>query len=211
MVYTELIIVAGIVVNKNEISPEADYVGIEIDEDGYVQNTEFNDKRMEVFSFPCCSKSQNEKYIIGFKLHTYYHKVVKCGDCDRNSCCDTCIGETNNGNYDVEKILDGPVEVNIRHLCLYCFSDNKVDLGAPLKTCKLNENCFDEAEMKENKKKSLFCKTCNRKPDERYSPEECLSKFGTYKLQLKKEFKGTTLENKPVKFYYMVNDCISCT
>lgn len=91
-------------------------------------------------------------YLAGIPLHTYWRRVGMHSDkCDHRHCgghgeesdadknatpdyytlCDTCIGTTDNGVYDVGAMIERPAEVNLRHVCLRCYADDRRDLGPP--------------------------------------------------------------------------------
>lgn len=198
MVYFILDIILGVAVTREEIETICD-----VDDSGFVEDSVLDTllcrKDVEVCQFSCCSKSNGKLYLIGIRMHRYYRKSTRCENCPNYCVCDTCIGQTNNGHYDVEAILDGPTEANLRHVCLHCFADNREDLGAP----KEDSSAVGPQGMP--------CKTCGLKPDDRFTPTKKLTRLH-YHEQLKALFKKYEVtKNKEIKFYYMVDDCLSCT
>lgn len=151
-------------------------------------------KKARVFKFPCCSESGGEKFLVGYRLHTYYHT------CDQ-------LGMTNNGAYDVRAILNKPVKINMRHICLHCFHDNRRDLGGPTQTAPYDyeEHMFlnHTAPVKPRKK----CRVCRYKPTKYRSPRDFMA---FHNSQYARGLKG--LKKKPhLRFWYMIDDCTSCT
>ena len=157
MVYSTVSIVLGAVLTKEELET------LDFDEVG---ETLLCRKNVEIFRVP----HNEDLYIIGLQMHVYYHKTgLKCGSCPKHSLCDSCIGQTNNGYYDVRSMNDRAVEVNLRHVCLFCFSDNKADLGAPKENLPVvGGRCVGP----ENPEGIKCCNTCGHKPDFRFSPQK---------------------------------------
>lgn len=213
MVYMKLKLIMGVVVSREEL---AKILNIEVDEDplddSSILATTLAEKQVKIYNFPCCSPANGKQYLIGIHLHTYYRKHgVRCGNCPTHGLwvCNTCLGTTNNGVYDVDAIHKGPVEANLRHLCLQCFSDNRKDLQAPQEDLPVIDN---QVQGDPDNPAILPCETCGIKPDWRFCPQTSLKKWGPNYEQLKMVFK---LHNVPldreIKFYYMVDDCLSCT
>jgi len=207
MVYTQLIIVYGAMVTLEDLRKVTD----DVDEDGCLDNPtlpKLAGHQVEIFSFPCCSKSGCKLYVVGYLMHTYYRKLTRCDKCPSYCVCDECIGMTNNGYYNVNDIVDKPVEVNMRHLCLCCFADNKKDLNAPKesieeKGAKFMNHCPSH--------ESIPCETCGNRQDGRFAPETAV-KRGFYHKALNNFLRNDCdRENTECKFYYMLNDCLSCT
>lgn len=151
MVYHQLFIVKGVVVTVEELrtfllkhDEEAKdlevYDLISLYEESDIK---FQGQSIDIFPFPCCSENNNKLFIIEVKVHTYYRKHVKCYQCDENSVCDYCIGETNNGQYDVQAILDGPVSIVPSTVCDSCGADNK----GPFKKCNVCYRNYKESTM----------------------------------------------------------------
>lgn len=209
MVYTTVEIVLGVIMSREELEKIVD-----LDEDGYVEDPVLDTIRgvysVRIYMYPCCSEARGEQYLIGVPLHTYYRKHgVRCGDCEEYSVCDMCIGITNNGFYDVCAIHNGPVEVPLRHICQHCFADNKKDLQAPEKDLPIVGN---QIQGSSSDSQALPCETCGREPDWRFSPENVLTgRTSMYRL-LRETLNGHLVpKDKKIAFYYMVDDCLSCT
>ncbi len=203
MVYTQLYIVLGAEISFKDMKK---FFGIKHHDEVYdiVLGSD-----MEIFKFKCCSKISKKKYIIGFKMHTYYRNFIKCEECDEYTVCDKCIGHTNNGYYDVVKILNELTEINSRHVCLRCYADNRIDLGARITTAKIIGNRFQDDNTNDDELK-LNCKVCNSKPSGFRCPTDNL-KFHEYKYRHVSKFLETNKITKDIKLYYMINDCLSCT
>lgn len=132
MVFTELQIVRGYVVSVETILKFLE--GYDIDtssEDLYYDvvhffNKEFSGKLgLELLFFPCCSKNGGKMYYLGRIVRKYKRVLHKCDNCKKYTVCDNCIGSTTNGFYDVSKILDEPVKVDQRNICMFCFHDHR--------------------------------------------------------------------------------------
>lgn len=162
------------------------------------------------------SRGTEEGFIIGVALHVYYRRHnIKCRDCKEFTCCDTCIGQTNNGFYDVSGICDKPTEVNLRHICFACFADNRDDLMAPVKDKIYGKDNKEEKSTPQAKSgrrpPPKLCSTCGCKPDDRFCPETMLQR--DYRCEQLKKFlqKYPALKDKEIKLYYLLNDCLCCT
>lgn len=204
MVYKTLEIILGFVVSKGELEKL-----MNVDSGGYPEKnvlTQVSDFLIKVYTFPCCSPSQGKKYIIGIPLHTYYRMHgVKCNNCTDYFACNTCIGITNNGFYDVIKIFNKPVKVDINKICLHCFSDkqelNALQIDLPIVNNRV------QGDLKNNNLQK--CNTCGILPDNRFTQKTMLKKFNNKYSLLKEKSKNIT--NNSINFYYMIDDCLSCT
>lgn len=201
MVYFTLQVVLGVEVSREELEEITD-----VDECGYVEESELADN-ITVFQFPCCSKNNGVKYIIGESLHKYYRKHTRCDKCEKYTVCDTCIGQTNNGYYDVDAIFSGPVEANIHHICLHCFADNKKDLGGLKEDLPIVD---DRCVGPQDPPGLQTCDVCGLKPDWRFTPESMLKRFDRRYQRIANFLKEEKLTRK-IAFYLMVDDCLSCT
>jgi len=209
MVYTTVSIILGIHLNREELKEilRVDELG-EFDEFDRDLEHKIINKNVEIFKIPCC-ESENKQYFVGLQMHTYYRKHgIKCDNCDKYSCCDNCIGQTNNGFYDIVRMADNPVEVNSQHVCLHCFSDNKRDLGGLSEDLPvIDHRCIGS----DNPPGLSRCDTCGLKPDWRFSVENCLKKNCFYG-DLEDFFSSfDSARHKPIKFYYCLNDCLCCS
>ncbi len=180
MVYTELNIVAGVVLTDEERAK-------------FEEETEMPPRLHEnlkkyvyipisFYGSKCCGKK--ETVIFGIVVHTYYRSCQRCEKCDKYTVCDTCIGQTNNGNYDVDKMSEFDVKVERRHLCPNCFADNG--------------SVFE------------FCKTCNHKFDKIPRSYDKWLAHVPYLFVLEELLSIAKINKKP-DFYYALNDCLSCT
>jgi len=187
---------------------------VDIDRDGTVITDILGTTRalsqVRIYSFPCCSKSNGNRYIIGMSLHTYYRKHgIRCVACpDKHSICDTCFGTTNNGVYDVVSMFEGPLEVDMRHVCLECFSDNRKDSNAPMNDLPVVNN---RVQGNPDDPCLIPCATCGLKPDWRFCPDTELER--NYHVEQLSEMltRDGVPKNHKIRFYYMLDDCISCT
>ncbi len=57
--------------------------------------------------------AKGNHFIVGIEMHKYWRYGIRCDQCEKYSCCDRCIGNTNNGYYDVTAMVTSPVEVDI--------------------------------------------------------------------------------------------------
>jgi len=210
MVYTTLEIIQGFVISKAELTKLLELEDEEDDDDieQIFDDLGYN-KNINLYSFPCCSQSRGKLFIIGRSMHKYYRQPVKCNDCKEYTVCDRCIGHTNNGYYDVCAIVERPIEVNIRHICPWCFHDNKQDLNGPQTTAPIVGQRFQSTNYDPSVRRT--CDVCGGKPNEFRCPLDYMKFHNShYYKQLMDIQKDHQLE-KTIEFYYMVNDCLSCT
>ena len=226
MVYSELYFIRGIILTVAQLKEICEnFLGEDVSKLDYYEirgalNEVLDDNQLryqhgctlELFQF-FHQKDINSPdclFILGVKLHTYYHRTVRCENCKKYSLCDKCIGYTNNGYYDVDAISKGPVSTSNRDVCLMCYHDNRHDMGAPIRTC-IDEPMTDE-EKSDFERRRQTCKLCERM---------CWNDDRTPKDYLKwHTFQGDVLMNKvmkefeikqPLGFYYATSDCLCCT
>ena len=180
MVYTQINLIRGFVATAEDL---AKYRIGEEEDQSYDLKNEF----VSVFSFGCCSKSRGKLFIAGMSRRIYVRVKAGCGKIiDPQSAykwfcgvqrlvCDTCIGETDNGNYDVQAILDGPVVAPDEHICPNCYEDNRTTFEV-CRRCRYPKT--DEHERMDNQIKQVI-----------------------------KDMGG----NPPIHYFYMLDDCLSCT
>ena len=204
MVYRKLEIVLGAVVSYGQLK-EIFNVTDPYDIPNHIYNKRWYENSIRILTFPCCSDSAQKLFIVGFVMHKYYRKYSECDNCAEYTCCDDCFGKTNNGHYDIDKIFNSPTEVNIRHVCLRCYDDNRVDLMAPSITTDYKTYCADA-----NKSLELACKTCNLKHETWRTPTDYL-KFHEHRYGIVSKFLKTNDIESDIKLYYMIDDCTSCT
>jgi hypothetical protein len=206
MVYTRVSIVIGVVGSSGEVLTDDNSTDGFLEVNTLGKTTPGGDDVLISSIHNHCH--DEEMFIVGIELHEYYRKHnCSCGDCEKYACCDACIGQTNNGYYNVQRMVTQPVEVNLRHLCFHCYSDNKEDLQAP----RADHDFSDK--NKPFSKEGMFCKTCGLKPDPRFTPETIM-KRDSYRYQQLKLFiadKMPSLAEKEIKFYYLLDDCLCCT
>lgn len=93
---------------------------------------------IQIYTPRCCSK--NKKYIIGFIMRTIRRIGVKCHtECGETYCCDRCIGETTDGWFDVDRILDSVVEIPDVDICTFCKKITNGDITDNTNKCNCNE------------------------------------------------------------------------
>ncbi len=213
MVYTTVKIVLGVIITENELSKllelESNDDIIEYDVESMFNGDIGDAYGTKLYPFPCCSNFAGKLFIVGKKVNKYYRKPIRCDDCPKYCVCDRCIGHTNNGYYDVISMLNGPTEVNIRHMCLRCFHDNLEDLNGPLKTANLVDNCFVSTDYDQCLRK--HCSVCNDMPNEYRCPQDSMEFFRKKKYEKLKAFVSDNGYQKEIKFYYVIDDCLSCS
>lgn len=134
--------------------------------------------KIQIYTPPCCSGISYKQFVVGHCLKQYERIQVGCDKCINTPyCCNTCIGQTENGYYDIDVIFDNFLEVNKNNICQYCHNDKREELES-CNFCNFVELEHDGMRLREIK------------TDERLN--EWTSK-------------------RNVKYYYMLDDCISCT
>jgi hypothetical protein len=123
MVYTKVELIFGVKLDKKEIFADealSDYFE-ESDENGNIDQTSDFPEVLTLYK-PVCHSGTPNIFFIGKTLHTAYHKVyATCQDCLSGSKCSRCIGKTNEGFFDVEKIhREGCIVVNPSFICSNC-------------------------------------------------------------------------------------------
>ncbi len=207
MVYVRLLIVCGAILTHEQASKL-----VKPDEDGDICCTEavmkINTRPIDLYSYPCCTEIRGEKYLVGEVVHTYYRKNVKCEKCPSYCVCDNCIGITNNGHYDVDKIINTPTTVPLEELCQHCFAHNRKNLGGITEDFPIINNRIQFPEKFVDPKMER-CEICNLRNDTRFTPQKVLEQ----------SYRCTSTRRKllelgiDVKFnyYFFVDDCLSCT
>jgi hypothetical protein len=196
--YHTVSIVLGAVVTKEELMNYATYN----EEESRFQKGSIGKVpcgRVCIHSLPGHEEEAENTFVIGFDLHTYYrYHNTGCEKCEKYTCCDTCIGQTSNGFYDVVKMQEEIIEVNLRHVCLHCYADNRFDLG------------MGTIEWVHNKLKC--CKTCGKYPAyPEKSPEDALAR--DYHVEQLRKFidKREVIKGRHIGFYYIMGGCMCCT
>lgn len=179
MVFVKLYLVCGIQLDRetvlNKFEDEIEF----ITDDIMPSHTQIND--LVLLGFPCCSELNSEQFIFGTIVSTYYRRYTTCNNDTRSqdghvlSVCDECIKMTDNGAYDVDKILNTVVECPKDQVCPICYHDNKEIVDV--------------------------CKRCN----------QTIEQWNFQDYYLRKEMSEYDLDTYPIKYYYMLNDCLSCT
>jgi hypothetical protein len=198
MVYSKLYIVIGTVLTREEILKSGmlelidDNISDEmLDDENWRIDSNGRGFILKLYRFPCCSKSTEKLYILGRRLYSYVRYHIRCEKCSKYSLCDTCIGSTRNGIYDVGKILHTPTECPRENVCMHCYNDNRKEFD----TCK-------ECNSRKN---------WNNRFD--HGQEEKMENMYEYEM-IQKVLKDADVENykdKHIGFYYMLDDCLSCT
>lgn len=204
MVFTQLMVIKGYLLSQNDvfdfvrflqknmksIRHQYEFLRMDIDKIddkddwfmSYIPN--INDfisrfKGIQLFTSPCCSDVACKSFILGNKIKSYDRLNAKCNNCPSpHTLCDNCLGQTENGFYDVTKIFDKITQINEFHVCKYCNNDKRGD----------SENC----------------KFCNWRSiiDKNIS----LSPTDNKDIRLK-----DWISNRTANYYYMLDDCLSCS
>lgn len=108
--------------------------------------------KTQIYYPSCCSEVRHKKYFIGICVKAYDRLYVKCNNnCTNFAYCDDCIGQTENGSYNVHEIFDNITEINPENICKWCNNDNK-EYGK----CKFCDNDnFTEKKFKLVRKKEV--------------------------------------------------------
>lgn len=193
MVFNTVSLVVGFIVTLEEALKLFDLTKEEYEEEGDRLGGETLKNlnrclKAKLYNYPCCSDLNQKKFIVGKVVKTWVRKCTRCPNCEEYSLCDNCIGQTCQGYYPVDKILNEIVECPIENVCMYCWKDNK-------------------------KKIETECEDCGHKPNwqMRFNcPQE--NKFEDQELvKWLIAYKTENGLNSDVKIYYMLDDCLSCT
>jgi len=147
-----------------------------------------------VISYPSCSELSEKVYIIGkvFRTYTRQHNI-RCGKCEEHSCCDNCLGQTENGVYPVEKFLNTVALVDRDRLCGKCKHES----------------------LPVNNDRDLTHQRCTKCFVDQ---ENSMIHLSSYTDQIQRIIMSTKFsfsDHAPVgngaNFYYMVDDCFCCT
>jgi len=126
--------------------------------------------------------AEEEKYIIGAEIKTYYRLKSKCKKCpDKYFNCDDCINLTENGQYDIVNAQNKFVTLDINDFCSNCQHHN--NFGS-----KIGDDCS----------KCHF-------PFKKLDP--CALEYG---FRLMKEA-GIKLGKPEYKIFVVPDDCLCCT
>jgi hypothetical protein len=208
MVYTKVQIVVGHIITYEEFEK---LTGLDKESTVYSDNYNFKVNGREIYmnEYHCCSDLNDECFILGRIVKEYKRTNIKCGEhfCDEDECdcgksglrknnmcgnyyvCKTCLGDTTNGYYDVSDILDNVAEVNTNYICNNCNHDNKTNIYSKQKACK---ECGIIPSNKQNlSDNQSYCRV--------------YKDVSKYMRKYDKDFVPD------IKFYYMLNDCLSCT
>lgn len=219
MVYTRVYLVCGTILSLADLRRIFEQFEVEFpEEDDYQEISEIFAREIiaqhtetvllpgqhpiGLVAYPCCSSLAGEQWILGTIIKTYYRlSGMGCARCEEYTLCDPCIGETEGGWYDVEKILDEVQVIDREKICPTCSSDKVV--GGRCQIChayshylvrkRVPEAVVPGAEgvIEEVVTVEPYCMIANKK-------------VLAQDLQL-------DLVAHPVKFFYMLDDCLSCT
>lgn len=132
---------------------------------------------IQLYEWPCCTKV-DDCYILGIKVKQYDRLAVRCDKCDTHTLCATCLGQTENGYYDIDRILDSVFQVDETHICKWCHNDKK----ATSPSCKFcNHHLLENASMKLQTEDFKDCRlhkwfdTITQTPQYFYMLDDCTS------------------------------------
>jgi len=188
MPYSVVYLIVGVVVTDEQLKA---IPSIETeDEDNYVAHTIKKTKNgdIDLYVYPACSKIGGKKFIIGSIEKTWVRKLSKCAECEDDSCCNTCIGQTEYGHYDVEKILNQVVECPLKNVCMYCWRDNKKTIMKGCRACGHIPN---------------WDMRFNTPADNKFKDKPIVKEVEKY--MQKKHIEGE------VKIYYAIDFCLCCS
>lgn len=212
MVYFTLQIVVGALLSKEDLVKfGADFEDADDDDEYPYLGEDILEGDIKIFRFPGHSKTSTKLYLVGIPLHTYYHRVdARCDQCTLRNACDTCLGRTNNGVYDILSITEQPTEVPLENVCFECYSDNRESLGGPEQNVPVVDGrCIGDPEAASLKS----CKTCGSRVEWRFCPETVLKRDYHYE-QLDRFLSYPSKKGKkvyPIKLYFMADDCVCCS
>ena len=92
----------------------------------------------QLFTPPCCAKNHNITFVIGNVVDTVKRLRSSCNKCVRFFCCDTCIGMTVRGYYDINTMFDDFFEVPEKMICMRCLAVNSFDCSESCPHCKFD-------------------------------------------------------------------------
>ncbi len=93
---------------------------------------------IQLYTPPCCSKENINTFVLGNCIKKYDRLDVKCEKCEKYTCCDGCLGETENGYYDANEIFSNFVEIDEDRICSWCNNDQK-EKDAVCRFCRHHE------------------------------------------------------------------------
>lgn len=195
MVYTFIEIIYGTVVSRQDLLkyfyPFLTGESIEdITNDVHEECIEFNrdvfSHGVEIFNYPCCSELNDKQWIVGIVMRKYHRQYQDCESsekCNGYNHSSECLGMTENGFYDVDKILNNVVHIPEGQICYNCYNDNK-EIVSQCKSCKYT-----------------ICKS---------SGIDWVVMSGLKKCKMSKELL-IEFGKLPKNFIYRVDDCLNCS
>ena len=174
------------------------------------------------------------KYILGTIVKRYNRIAVSCDKCKEYSCCNHCIGLTDNGWYDVSRICYHIVPISKSQICQYCSNDQKTVLFPKKVTDKkvadkTDKKVTDKTDKKVTDKKVADKKVADKKVTDKKVKNEysksckyChFEKLGKKKFNIGRygliEFpderlkKWTDTLGRSHEYIYMLDDCLCCS
>ncbi len=194
MVFSKVQLVVGVVVDRAFIIKLLKLTPEEAEDEGncigfgeIAQKKSRGKMKLKILPYPGCSEIEGEKYIIGKIMKSWVRKNSRCEKCEKYSLCDTCIGQTCYGFYDVMKIVNSIVEVPVEHVCLRCWKDNKKPISV--------------------------CEDCGTIPNwnHRFDTEQKYELKDTEIVKQLNTYKKTKKIENPIGIYLMLDDCLCCS
>lgn len=233
MVYTSVTICYGLCFTKKQLidiyqkNPSS---FVEKDDDSYYIDI-MNEFDLDHINNVCCLKDEEQNFFVYVPIRVYDRTenmsnftrrrkgLPVCNDCDEDFMCETCLGMTENGYYNVEKLRKEPTICE--NFCFYCGHDNKAkDVLKENNKCeKCNEQIMTSLysrcvlEIIQNKNYGTLIDFIDN--DTKESVKKLAS--SKYYLEMEKakikiiQFKEKYDLNEKGKLYYMIDDCFSCT
>lgn len=79
---------------------------------------------IQLYYWSCCTIFK-DLYIVGRNVKSYDQLSIKCDNCTSSSPCVKCLGQTNNGYYDIETISKNIVTIDEKQICKWCYNDHR--------------------------------------------------------------------------------------
>ena len=139
-------------------------------------------RRFQIYTPQCCSEQSYKIFVLGRCVKKYERINVQCDNCTENSCCDTCLGQTENGFYNVNEMYESNTIIKVEpdNICNWCYNDNREKIEG--------------------------CKFCDRSQ----LAAKGISLRDRVEVDIRL-VEWIQSNHHVSNYYYMLDDCLSCT